>query len=202
MSDHGVPSKETEGQAGKEAAAEKFESLYAAWSQAADSIDALERQVVLQRALVDADLVTVYHYANRARADGLCGKTDFQKGVQDLQRRRKLEVKQLARTARLAKPTDDILLYRVLDQFGHLVFGLGEFRHYMDGVHHPVPEMLVRKCALEVVEASKQEGVEPTANRVHSVVTMLRDKIPKTLSWSNLLLHGRYVRSIDIAASI
>jgi P4 family phage/plasmid primase-like protien len=71
-------------------------------------------------------------------------------------------------------PTDDELRDEFVAANPHHAFGLGEWKRYESGVWCPVPEFLVKRQIVRVLEAAKPEGVRPTSGRLSSVHELAR----------------------------
>jgi putative DNA primase/helicase len=74
-------------------------------------------------------------------------------------------------------PTHDELRDRWIVKNPHRAHGLGEWRHYQDGIWPTVSETSVKAEISDVVEAAKPEGVKPTASIISSVTEMARIKV-------------------------
>jgi P4 family phage/plasmid primase-like protien len=77
------------------------------------------------------------------------------------------------------KPTHDELRDRWIEQAGLIVYGLGEFHRYGNGLWLAIEELLVRQEILGVIEAAKSEGIKPTDAILKSVVGLTRTKLAK-----------------------
>lgn len=74
------------------------------------------------------------------------------------------------------KPTHDALRDRWLSRAGNVIYGLGEFRRYHAGLWPVVPELVIKKELLSVIEAAKAEGIKPSQGIVSSVLELARIK--------------------------
>jgi putative DNA primase/helicase len=71
-------------------------------------------------------------------------------------------------------PTHDELRDRFSAANPHHAHGLGEWRHYEAGVWPPVPEFLVKRRIVAVLEEAKPEGIKPTSGLLSSVHELSR----------------------------
>ncbi len=67
------------------------------------------------------------------------------------------------------KPTDDELRDRWLKRNRLVVYGMGEWRKYADGLWSIVDSAIVEKQMVRVLEGAKPEGVKPSTNLLSSV---------------------------------
>jgi P4 family phage/plasmid primase-like protien len=72
------------------------------------------------------------------------------------------------------KPTDDELRDRWLAQHPLVLYGIGEWRAYEDGVWPPINETLVERQLMNVLEDAKPEGIRPSARLLGSVAELAR----------------------------
>jgi putative DNA primase/helicase len=97
------------------------------------------------------------------------------------------------------KPTDDELRDRWLHHNRLVVFGMGEWRKYADGLWSVVDSAIVEKQVIRVLEDAKPEGIRPTTNLMRSVSTLAQvevyrppeiwDANPDLLVCTNGMLH-------------
>jgi putative DNA primase/helicase len=71
-------------------------------------------------------------------------------------------------------PTHDELRDRFSGANPHHAHGLGEWRHYEEGVWHPVPEFLVKRRIVAVLQEAKPERIKPTSGLLSSVHELSR----------------------------
>ena len=71
-------------------------------------------------------------------------------------------------------PTHDELRDRFSAANPHHAHGLGEWKHYEEGVWPPVPEFLVKRRIVAVLEEAKPEGIKPTSGLLSSVHELSR----------------------------
>lgn len=75
-------------------------------------------------------------------------------------------------------PTDDILRDRFLSDAGtDIIFGLGEFRRYQNGIWQTVPTMVVENEICQVIEAAKGENVKPSMRLLNSVSGLTKRRV-------------------------
>lgn len=79
---------------------------------------------------------------------------------------------------RREKPTQDELRDRVLDNGKQLAFGQGKWREYDEGagIWCDAEEDIILKRVMTVVEAAKQDGIDPTFKLIKDVAGMTRIK--------------------------
>lgn len=74
-------------------------------------------------------------------------------------------------------PTHDELRDRYVDEDENCSYGLGEWRHYKEGIWPAVPELTIKRSICEVIEAAKPEGIKPTNSLLSSVTELTRVKV-------------------------
>lgn len=80
------------------------------------------------------------------------------------------------RGARDATPTHDALRDRWMDDHAETCWAMEEWHRYSAGVWKRVEEGVIRAELLRVIEASKEEGVKPTAGTLSSVYELAKTK--------------------------
>jgi putative DNA primase/helicase len=79
--------------------------------------------------------------------------------------------------AKMPAPTDDVLRDRFTLRHPDYGYGLGEWRHYADGVWPATSELRVRRDICTVLEDAKVEGVRPSAAKLSSVAELTRVQV-------------------------
>jgi len=90
------------------------------------------------------------------------------------------------RNMELYKPTDDELADRWIKKHPDIVFGLGCFRFYDQGVWKGTPTKDIEKEILGELAKAKDEGIRPNISKVRSVRDLIKIKINISDSkWNN-----------------
>ncbi len=76
-------------------------------------------------------------------------------------------------------PTEDELRDRFIQAHPLIVYGVGEFRQYQDGVYPVLGSDVVRAGIMDVLEAAKSEKVRPSARLLASVLELVRIKVAR-----------------------
>jgi len=116
---------------------------------------------------------------------------------------------QAQQAAQKHKPTDDELRDRWHRQYSGVVYGMGDWRKYNNGMWPVVEDAIVEQQMMRVLENAKGEGIRPTANLLRSVMTLAQVKVfqpaevwdadPDLLVCTNGMLHipSRTLRKHD-----
>jgi putative DNA primase/helicase len=147
-------------------------SLLAFWTDGdTERIDRLFRRSGLMR-----EKWNRHDYRERTFNKVLEGRTEFyQPGEKVSANGNGLRSRQA--TGKPSPPTHDELRDRWIEDNPHYAYGLGEWRHYEDGIWPTVSETSVKAKISNVIETAKPEGIKPTASILASVTELSRVKV-------------------------
>jgi putative DNA primase/helicase len=148
-------------------------SLLAFWTEGDTArMDHLFRQSGLYR-----DKWNRHDYRERTFNKVLEGRTEFYEPSGKVSVSANGNGSQPKTTSKQPTPTHDELRDRWIAGNPHHAHGLGEWRHYEDGIWPTVPETSVKAEIAGIIEAAKPEGVKPTASILASVTELTRIKV-------------------------